>query len=224
MSKLRQTVSHPVLARLSVMQDQGWLTVLATAAPDCYAKPFAQSLGIDDCLATPTVATRGEWAELIGEEKARACKSWVETRSMGTAAQLVAITDHYDDMPLLRMASRVIIQASTEEAAGLVAELSTEVPIEHIDPVTDEGVGGMWLWMDDRPAGPYDSWEVRTILSKHRHALLYKGNAQWGRVLPGGSLAEAALRAECPRPPAIRDRISIAARRRVVRDLLGIFH
>jgi phosphoserine phosphatase len=224
LAKMNRTVSRPVLARVSAYRDQGWLVVLATAAPECYARPFAEALGFDDCLATPRVATSEEWVELMGVQKADSCRAWVEGVARDTIPEIAVISDHLDDLPLLQMASRVVIQAPPDDAASLIEGLSAETQIEQVDPVGRDEHGGMWLWINDCPAGPYDPWEVETILSKHRYALLYRGDSRWGRVLPGHSLAGAALRVECPRPPAPRDRMSVAARRLIVRDFLGVFH
>lgn len=224
LAKMKETVSQPVMEMVSRYQAQGWLVVIATAAPDCYARPFGEMLGFDDCLASPPVTTPASWVELIGESKAQACKRWIEAKAGPTTCEVAAISDHCEDLPLLRMASRVAIQAPPDEMRWLMAELPAKTSVEQIDPVGCDEHGGMWLWINDRPSGPHDSWEVRTILSKHRYALLYRGGARWSRVLPGHSLSGAALRAECPRPPTPRDRISVAARRLLVRDVLGVFH
>lgn len=224
LAKMSRTVSQPVLARTAAYRDDGWLVVLATAAPECYARPFAEILGFDDCLATPPVTDPEEWVELIGMRKAQACRAWAEALAGSNSAEVAAISDHREDLPLLQMASRVVIQAPPDDAEWLMSGLPDGTLIDQIDPVNGDENGGMWLWINDRPSGPHDSWEVRTILSKHRYALLYRDNARWSRVLPGHSLERAALRAECPRPPAVRDRMSVAARRIVIRDILGIFH
>ncbi len=224
LAKMNRTVSRPVLARVSAYRGEGWLAVLATAAPECYARPFADALGFDDCLASPLVTTSEAWVELVGAQKADACRGWAKAASRGAIPEVVVISDHLDDLPLLRLASRVVLQATPDDAASLIDGLSAGTQIEQIDPVGCDEQGGMWLWINDSPSGPYDPWEVETILSKHRYALLYRGDSRWGRVLAGDSLAGAALRVECPRPPAPRDRMSVAARRLIVRDVLGVFH
>ncbi len=224
LAKMAETVSRPVVDRVAIYRDQGWLTVLATAAPECYARPFADSLGFDDCLATPSVSTTEVWVELIAARKADACMAWARAATDSTTPEVAVISDHPDDLPLLRLASRVVLHAPLEVASSLMSDLPAEMRIEHIDPVGCDEHGGIWLWINDCPSGPHDAWEVVTILSKHRYALLYQGDCEWVRIRPGESLVGAALRMECPRPPAPRDRVAVAARRTIVRDLLGIFH
>jgi phosphoserine phosphatase len=224
LAMMSRTLSRPVLQRISAYRNDGWLAVLATAAPDCYARPFADALGFDGCLASPPVTASNAWVELIGHKKADACRAWADAAAQSGTPEVAVISDHLDDLPLLQMASRVVIQAPPDDAASLVGKLPAETRIDQIDPVGCDEHGGIWLWINDCPSGPYDPWEVETILSKHRYALLYRSDLRWVRVLPGHSLAAGALRMECPRPPAPRDRMSVAARRLVVRDLLGVFH
>lgn len=222
--KMTPTISRPVLERISSYRDKGWYAVLATAAPECYARPFAEILGLDDCLASPEVEYPEDWFELIGARKAEACKAWAAGVVERAPVEIAAITDHPDDLPLLRLCSHVVIQAPPADAEELIHVLSEKVSHEHIDPVGVDRTGGMWLWINDGPSGPFDEWEVRTILSKHRYALLYRSDMSWRRALPGQSLHDAATRLDCPRPPGARIRVSVAARRFVVRDLLGVYH
>ena len=224
LAKMRETVSRPVLERVSAFRDSGWLTVLATAAPDCYAKEFAYELKFDACLASPSVTQSSEWVELIGARKADACRAWAEAVAGTADAEIAVISDHCDDLPLLQMASRVVIQAPPDDAVRIISGLSAGTLVEQIDPVGPDETGGIWLWINDRATGPYDSWEVKTILSKHRYALMYQGDSRWRRVLPGQSLTGAARRVDCPLTPTPRDRMSVAARRFIVRDCLGVFH
>lgn len=224
LAMMRQTVSRPVIERVSEFRDNGWLTVLATAAPDCYAQEFATTLGFDACLASPAVTEPNEWVELVGSQKADACRALTVAVAGSNVAEIAAISDHRDDLPLLQMASRVVIQAHPADAASIISGLSIGTSVEQIDPVGCDEDGGIWLWMNDRAWGPYDSWEVKTILSKHRYALMYHRDSRWRRVVPGQSLAGAARRVDCPRPPAPFDRLSVAARRLIVRDYFGFFH
>lgn len=224
LAKMNPTISRPVLERVSSYREKGWYTVLATAAPECYARPFAQILGLDDCLASPEVECPDDWFELIGARKAEACKAWAEGVAGDAPIEIAAMTDHLDDLPLLRLASHVVIQAKPSDSDALIGLLSEQVSHEQIDPVGVDPIGGMWLWINDSPSGPSDGWEVRTILSKHRYALLYHSDMSWRRVLPGQSLQDAATRLDCPRPPRARVRVSVATRRFIVRDLLGVYH
>lgn len=224
LAMMTATLSEPIHGKLADFAANGWTIVLATAAPDCYARPFAEAQGFDACLASPDVNSSGEWNELMGTRKANACLAWTALRSEEGPSEIAVLSDHSDDLPLLRMASVVVIQAKTESSARIASELSPATRIEQIDPIAEECAGGIWLWIDDLPSGPHDSWEIRTILSKHRYALHYVGNGKWKRIRPGESLEAAVPRLTCPRPPTTGDRIGIIMKRKVVRDLLGIFH
>lgn len=222
MERLDSTVSTPIRRDLQTLASGGADIVLATAAPDFYARPFAARFGMIDCLATASTVTQG-WSELLGTRKADACATWLAKR--GVAPRVVVMTDHADDVPLLRLADEAIIQASPTEFDGIRSRLDPARPVlRHVDPLADEEGGGHWLWFDDRPRGPLDAWEVHTILSKHRHARIYSGAGQWRRIGPGQTLDHATLRRDCPRPPGSRDRLMIHLRRRIQRDWLGTFH
>ena len=67
--------------------------VLATAAPSIYAVPLAEKLGIGEC-----VATEPGCGENMGELKLRN----VQKAGVVFSSDTVVITDHYDDLPLLR--------------------------------------------------------------------------------------------------------------------------
>ncbi|MDO3400736.1 HAD family hydrolase [Mycolicibacterium neoaurum] len=224
LAKMSSTVSRPVMQHVTSYRNDGWRVVLATAAPCCYARPFAVSLGFDDCLASPEPVAAREWKELIGARKADACLAWAHRHSEGTTSEIATITDHLDDLPLLKWSSQVVIQASKADADLLIGELPDAPAIKRIDPVAQDNHGGMWLWINDAPSGPHDIWEVKTILSKHRYALLYRADSNWGRVEAGHSLGDAALRSDCPRPPSARERLVVAGHRVLVRDVLGVYH
>ena len=222
LARMRMTLSSPVLATINGWRAQGGKVVLATAAPDCYARPLAEELKFNDCLATPSRAGSG-WMELSGSAKAEACRSWLRLRD-DVVGDIGVITDHEDDVDLLRLADRAIVQGSTGAFADIASALGADVDLAHFDTVSRQGGGGIWLWFDGRPSGPHDRWETKTIMSKHRYALIYTGEGQWERLRPHTNLAKAILRVDCPRTPSVRTQMTIALKRKVIREQLGIFH
>lgn len=216
-----RTASDPVLEVVDAWRRSGGSVVLATAAPDCYARELADAFEMDDLVATPAVVAEG-WVETLGAEKARRCKEWL--RDNAPDASVGVITDHLDDVPLLRHADHVWIQGTQRDVDALGPGVAAALSVDLIDVESAEDGGGIWLWFDDRPSGPHDVWETRTILSKHRYGLLYVGGGRWSRVRPGDDLGPAVERRHCPRPPSTRERLLIDLRRRVVRDRLGVFH
>ena len=222
-SMLRRTLSLPVLSVIDRFRAEGSAVVLATAALECYARPLALELGFDDCLASSSVIDPSGWVELWGERKAEACSAWAR-ENCSLEARIVAISDDVADLPLLQEASQVVLQMTEEKAIAIAEDLPKHNQIEVIDPVSAEVGGGIWLWILDGPKGPYSTWEVETILSKHRYALAYVGDGRWERVLHGGRLNNAVSRRSCPQPPRAGVRFAIALRRTAVRDVLQIFH
>lgn len=220
--ELCATVSAPVAAEVDRWRRRDAMVVLATAAPDCYAEPFAERLGLDGVIATPTVVD-ADWSEALGAIKRDRCLAWLQARG-AVGAEIGVITDHVDDAALLGLADRAWVQGAGREFDAIHRVVNHDAAVAFIDVESAQAGGGVWLWFDDRPSGPHDVWEVRTILSKHRYALLYVGDGVWRRVQPGDGLQDAVLRSDCPRPPSTRERLAVAVRRRAVRDRLGVFH
>lgn len=218
-------ISAPILSLVRARADAGWRVVVASAAPAVYAEALTGRLGFDACLASPMASDRPD-DELIGERKAAAVRVWLDEEMptcAGGSVPVMVVSDHRDDLPLMALADEVALQGSAAERAAIETQLRRPVAFS-LDPLEKQAGGGLWLWFDDRPSGPHDIWEVITILSKHRYALLYAGDGAWHRVLPGSSLAVGVHRSSCPRPPSIRQRVGVVARRRLVRDRLAIFH
>lgn len=225
-SRLKATTSAPVHSQLIKLRNSGAQLVLATAAPDLYVKDLAARLDAK-VLATPSELSP-DWQELLGERKASAVTEFLkEHLSADAPAHIIVFTDHTDDVPMLRLADEAYIQASQDkfnEISLMLTGTKGAPQLVHIDPLAEQVGGGYWLWMNDSPQGPIDAWEVKTILSKHRYALLYIGAGNWKPIGPGQSLAQAALRNDAPRPPSAKRRVWTHIRRRTVRDYLGVFH
>lgn len=216
-----RTLSEPVLRVVERWREAGGDVVLATAAPDCYAQQIASDLDFRDVIATPTDVSES-WVEVLGTEKAERCVDWLAVNA--PRATVGVITDHLDDVPLVGRADTVWVQGTARDLEAIRVGGRGPFAAELIDAESPQEGGGMWLWFDDRPSGPHDVWEVRTILSKHRYGLIYIGSGRWVRVRAGDDLGVAVQRRNCPRPPSTKDRLSIDLRRRAVRDRLGVFH
>lgn len=91
-----------VKAQMERYRNRGHMLVLATAAPNFYAKALADDHRLDACLGTPlpSEVVIGDWHENVGEEKAHNLQRFLQQHD----ARLDAIiTDHHDDLPLLRL-------------------------------------------------------------------------------------------------------------------------
>ncbi len=221
---LEHVRSRPIMSRIVAWQAAGGRVVLATAAPDWYAVPFARIVGIGDCIATAGVPARG-WHELLAAAKAAACSDWLVHNGFGPGTRVGVLTDHTDDLDLLRISGEATVQANPACFARITQALAGKGPrLEHIDPVSSQEGGGSWLWFDDRPVGPLDPWEVRTILTKHRYALIYGREGRWRRIRRGRDIGIGVPRVDCPIVPDTHTRLLISAKRRIVRDWIGLFH
>lgn len=89
-----------VLQQVRNLQHEGYMCVLATAAPAFYASELGKRFGFDMCVATGLSAEAGGYVEARGEEKKlRVCNAVSEA---GGKIEVV-MTDHEDDLPLLRI-------------------------------------------------------------------------------------------------------------------------
>lgn len=81
--------------RPSILQHikSGVRVILATAAPEIYAVPFGESIGISEVFATPDTG-----AENRGSIKVQN----LEKAGVRFSEETTIFTDHYDDLPLLK--------------------------------------------------------------------------------------------------------------------------
>lgn len=213
-------VSRPVLEVLMNAQAEGADMYLVTAAPSVYAERIASRYGMK-CIATPSDVSQN-WSELLSWRKVEAVRNVMEGQSY---AKVVVLTDHIDDLPLLSIASEGYIQGSIIDFDRIVRRTSLHPDaLCHLDSDCSEPDGGIWLWLNDEPHGPYDEWEVRTVVSKHRYALGFLGNGKWAIVRPGRAWPAFRNRRNLPMPPRKVVRICIGLQRKLVRDILGLYH
>lgn len=98
-------VNPQVKAELERYRNRGHLLILATAAPAFYAKAIADDFRLDACLGSllPSEVVIGDWKENKGEEKVRVLSHFLQQHDATLDA---VITDHHDDLPLLRKNSQ----------------------------------------------------------------------------------------------------------------------
>ena len=101
-SRAKQDLLHLSARKLDLVngeKKEGKLVLLATAAPQVYADTICELTGMDGCVATPT-----DGEENRNEEKVRRVKEWLLANDSTLGA---VITDHWDDLPLMRFAASV---------------------------------------------------------------------------------------------------------------------
>lgn len=213
--------SIPIIDRVRDAQHRGGIVVLATAAPLGYATRVAALAGIEYCVASASTVD-ADWREVRGAQKLHAVREWAHQHGVPFESVTV-MTDHIDDLPLLELASCVVLQGSGTRLAKLADRLRASVRRLLIDTEESDPEGEFWVWMDERFVGPIDRWECELLLTKHRYALLYCGD-RWRRVRRREHLRSAVRRKVAPEVPPFRQRLGIAARRWIVRDVAGVFH
>ena len=84
------------------------LKVLATAAPETYSRIIAKEQGLDVCIATKNPNSRyHKEYENSKENKKENVLSYLKTKGLHSVDLL--ITDHVDDLPLIKISKRNII-------------------------------------------------------------------------------------------------------------------
>lgn len=88
-----------VIAKCNEFRNKGFRIVLATAAPASYAEFISRKCNFDACIATPPADTI-DWEENKGLYKRD--NVLLFAKENGCSYEGI-ITDHYDDLPLLRL-------------------------------------------------------------------------------------------------------------------------
>lgn len=83
-----------------VYRKQGFFLCLSTAAPCSYASLIAERLSFDSVCATPMPSQVHNWKENVKEIK---CKNTLKQLEKHHLTLDILMTDHYDDIPLLKI-------------------------------------------------------------------------------------------------------------------------
>lgn len=100
--KLKTHINKKVLLLCEEYQRNNYSIYLCTAAPELYIKPFLQILNFrfNDFICTTKPIEGIAWKENISENKKQSIMKLLHDRSEILA---ILITDHYDDLPLLKI-------------------------------------------------------------------------------------------------------------------------
>ncbi|MCM1518076.1 MAG: haloacid dehalogenase-like hydrolase [Pseudoflavonifractor sp.] len=109
--RLESHINPAVMSEIARLKDDGYRVILATAAPESYAERIARLVEADYCLSTPPSSAAG-WKECVAEEKKARVIILLNTHGL-TAAGI--ITDHSDDLPLMRIVPGRILLVSPEK-------------------------------------------------------------------------------------------------------------
>jgi phosphoserine phosphatase len=220
-SSANSAVSPPVIAVMDEWRAKGAVVVLATAAPDAYARDIARNVGADEVICSHE--RDGVWVENVGGQKAAACNQWLK-RHQGDGGLIGAVSDHADDVPLFQIADRAYIHAPTHKAASLAALAG----LGHsrwwaIDPVSAQPGGGWWFYVRGRTWGPLEDPEARILLSKWRECLAYTGDG-WIPANKGFRAISPVMRRDPPMLPSVEERTRMEVRTWLRRRMLRMTH
>lgn len=87
---------------------------LATAAPDIYAKRFAEAMGQVDLVLSTYISDESTMVEIFGEKKKESVLA-----KLGTIPDLF-YTDHYDDAPLARVSKKTFFTYPPEQSLSKI--------------------------------------------------------------------------------------------------------
>lgn len=98
-NKLIRKTNTSVLRLINNYRKKGYYICLSTAAPNIYAETIAKYYQFNGCCATITPIFNHDWNENIGDYK---LKTTLDLFNAHNIELSVVITDHQDDLPLLK--------------------------------------------------------------------------------------------------------------------------
>lgn len=100
--KLDSCIALDVLALCEDFKSKGFSVYLCTAAPSIYILPFLKSIPFkfDDVVCTPNYTRGANWTENLNVHKKESVESLLLQKNEYLS---VLITDHRDDLPLLKL-------------------------------------------------------------------------------------------------------------------------
>lgn len=110
--KLLPRLNREVLNLCMGYEEEGHFILLSTAAPESYASIISERLSLDGVCATSIPNKGKNWRENVKTVKCENTIAYLNDRHLEMD---VLITDHYDDLPLLRLNKRKNILVEPNE-------------------------------------------------------------------------------------------------------------
>lgn len=117
-------------AKAAIARDraEGYRLIMATAAPEFYAREIGRVLAFDDVIASKHQRTiNGDWSPILdgencyGPEKARQAQRWLDQQS-GRPAHIRAYSDHPSDAGLFALADEAVLVGHHDKLANLAQQ------------------------------------------------------------------------------------------------------
>lgn len=102
-----------IAAQVEICRQSGYQLVLMTGAPECLARPIAQHLRMDDCIATVLAERGGIYRAApplrhpLGKDKLRLAQAWCDERRI-SLNQCAAYGDSHQDRYLLAAVGKAV--------------------------------------------------------------------------------------------------------------------
>lgn len=108
---LRTHINKEVMMLIEDFRSRNGHVVVATAAPDIYARPLVAALGLDKCISSDTDEVIDSGVETRNEQKKNEVLSYAASKGLMIDT---VVTDHHDDLPLLMVPEvrRVLVNPS----------------------------------------------------------------------------------------------------------------
>ncbi len=129
---LEKKINKKVFEHYSSIRNE--ITILATAAPDIYAIPFGKKLGFTFITATSSLIS-DDWVENIKEQKCISVQKIIHSNTACTGKNIEIITDHHDDLPLMKLAGDTILVNPGEKTVSIVKNNSIKYSVFQCESV-----------------------------------------------------------------------------------------
>jgi len=113
---------------LKILNSKEYITILATAAPQIYAKTISRVYNFDYETSTPP-STHKVWKENLKEEKKKNVLALLETEERSLEIERL-YTDHHDDLPLMEYAKVTYLVDASESTVRRVK--NAEIYFEYL--------------------------------------------------------------------------------------------
>jgi len=105
---------------LALVKSKAYISILATAAPEIYAKTLAEVYGFDYEISTP-LTIKEAWKENLKEEKKKNVLLLLKRERLSLSIERL-YTDHHDDLPLMKYAKLTYLINPSEVTLERVEE------------------------------------------------------------------------------------------------------
>ncbi|MDQ7084907.1 MAG: HAD family hydrolase [Sulfurovum sp.] len=109
---------------LKHLKNPNYMTILATAAPQIYAKKIQEVYAFNYEVSTP-VSSQTPWKENLKETKKQNVLKLLKEERLSLNIDIL-FTDHHDDLPLMKYAKETYLVGASEKTLKILKEKSLD--------------------------------------------------------------------------------------------------